>query len=279
MTPYGTLPPGEHGEFGLIVHPDGRGEEISFPADSAISNREETVIEGDLNPDGVFSGRFTTHQTGDRQYELRGALTSSLNSTERERLARQIANNVIPGANGDSVQLFDGRDWTADPRISVAIHDGRVASKSGAGSDILTLPLRDFAVPGLVNDLTTRGPRKYAINAAAVSGGLHVESSELRLTLPEGWRAQLPPSITATGPFGSYSAEYSQQGRVLRVVRRLTGVKGIEPRAKIGDLIAWLKEMSQDDVKYIVLEHGGATPVRRATPRFILVIQTSASAQ
>jgi len=82
-----------------------------------------------------------------------------------------------------------------------------------------------------------------------------VEEAELKLTLPEGWRAALPPNLTATSVFGTYTAEYAQDGRVLRIARRLVGRKGVEPPDRIGELIAWLKDMGRDDVRYVVLEH------------------------
>lgn len=106
-----------------------------------------------------------------------------------------------------------------------------------------------------MTDLEGRGPRRFPINVEAVVG-THEESSLLALTLPTGWQAQLPPNVEATSVFGHYTAEYRQDGRVLRIVRRLVGARGTEPPAKIGDLIAWLKTIGTDDVKYVVLDRG-----------------------
>jgi hypothetical protein len=75
------------------------------------------------------------------------------------------------------------------------------------------------------------------------------------VTLPAGWTAHLPANVSATSEFGSYAAEYAQTGRVLRVVRRMTGRKGIAPPDHVQALIAWLRAVSTDDVRYIVLEH------------------------
>jgi transglutaminase-like putative cysteine protease len=254
LTPFGSLPPSEHGQFGLVVHPDGRGEEITFPRDSIGANRDDDALEGALATDGTLSGRYSELQTGTRQYGLRNAFTNQLDSNERSRLGQRIAGSVVPSATSDSVTVFDGRDWSARPYVSVAFHGGRAASASG-NTDILTLPLHDYATPTLVTDLEGRGPRRFPINVEAVVG-THEESSSLALTLPTGWRAQLPPNVEATSVFGRYTAEYRQDGRVLRIVRRLVGARGTEPPAKIGDLIAWLKTVGTDDVKYIVLDRG-----------------------
>jgi len=61
--------------------------------------------------------------------------------------------------------------------------------------------------------------------------------------------------VAETSEFGSYTAEYAQTGRVLHVVRRMTGHKGIAPPDHVQALIDWLKAVSTDDVRYIVLEH------------------------
>jgi len=220
------------------------------------ANRDETLIAGNLAPDGSFTGRITETTTGTKQYSLRGAFTTPYDSTGRDRLARAIANSVFEGASGsaDSLQIFDGRDWSAEPKVSAFVSGGHATSSAG-GQEILTLPIHDYASPGLVSDLRSRGPRKFPIDVAAVTGpGL--ESYDLRLTLPAGWRARLPSDVSSASDFGSYTATYAQDGRVLRVVRRIEGRKGTEPPSKIGALIDWLAALAKDDVKYIVIEHG-----------------------
>lgn len=253
-TPWRELPPAEQGEFGLVVHPDGTSEEITFPADSVSANRAQFLVEGDLSPAGIFNGRYTETRSGSQQYGLRGPLSRTFTGSQLEDVARGLANAVFEGASGDSVELFDGKDLTATPRISVAIHGGR-AGQSAGGTTILTLPIRNYAAPGLVADLEARGPRRFPIDVAAVIGPTE-DVSELRLRLPEGWRARLPANVSATSQFGNYSAEYRQDGRELRIVRRLSGRKGTEAPDQIGALISWLREVARDDVKYLVLEQG-----------------------
>jgi len=60
--------------------------------------------------------------------------------------------------------------------------------------------------------------------------------------------------VMAASAFGAYSAEYRQEGRDLRVTRRMSGRRGTEPPEQIAALVAWLHEVARDDVKYIVLE-------------------------
>ena len=254
LTPFGSLPPSEQGEFGLMVHPDGSGEEVTFPSDSTTANRDVARLTGELSPQGVFHGRYVHVATGDQQYGLRRTFATRFGATERERITRAAVNMLFPGATGDSLELFDGRDLRAEPRISVVVRDAQATSTSGS-NDILTLPIHNYGeLKGLAAELEARGPRRFPIDVAAVAGP-HEEAAELTLTLPEGWRAQLPPNVTAQSAFGNYRAEYGQAGRVLHVARTLIGRKGIEPPGRIGELIQWLKDMGRDDVRYIVLEH------------------------
>ncbi len=255
LTPFGSLPPAEQGEFGLLVQPDGQGEEIEFPADPLIANRSENLIEGELTAAGEFRGRLTRRASGSQQYGLRSALSSATQMTreQRENITRAIANGVFEGASGDSLELFDGRDLRAEPRISLVVRSPKAIANAG-GTDILTLPLENYASPKLIADLEAAGPRHDPIDAAAVVGP-YEESSEFRLTLPEGWHGRLPPNVADSSEFGVYRAEYDQTGRQLRVLRQIRGAKGIQPAEQMPALLGWLKSISRDDARFLVLEH------------------------
>jgi hypothetical protein len=254
LSPYGELPPAEQGGFGLLVRPDGTAEEVRLPKGSAAVNREEDLLVGELTPEGVLNGRLTEVAHGTRQYSLRSAFSDAYSDTERSSLARNIANGIVPGARGDSLEIFDGRDLRSTARLSLAILGGRAATPT-SGGHVLTLPLRNYAAPGLVADLVARESRRFDIDAAAVFGP-HEESWEMRLTLPEGWRAELPANVEAHSVFGTYRAEYAQEGRLLRLRRHIAGTEGIQPKEKIGELIEWLRAISSDDARFIVLRHG-----------------------
>ena len=253
LVPYGTVPPSLQGEFGLLVRPDGGGEEVTLPTDSAGANGSQVVLRGTLGADGLFRGRFTRTVTGSQQYAVRAQLVRPYSDTERERLARTIASGAVEGATGDSLELFDGRDLRAAARVSVALRNGRMASASG-DTHILTLPVDHFGSPEVIAELEAAGPRRYPINAEAVFGP-RVWSSELRVELPEGWRARVPDGVRAEGPFGRYESSYRQDGRELRVVRTIAGVRGTRPPEAFAALVGWLRAMTADDARFIVIDH------------------------
>jgi transglutaminase-like putative cysteine protease len=255
LTPYGEIVPNYQGEFGLVVHPDGRGEEVTFPRNEPTGNRTETRIAGELTPDGEFHGGYSQLFAGATQYSMRDALSSKVTDKQREQMTRSLANAVFEGATGDSLQIFDGRDLRAQPRISIVIRDAHPTSSAGA-TQILALPLHNYATQGLINDLLARqakGPRRFPIDVASVIGPFET-TTEMLVKLPEGWHASLPKNVTANSVFGRYTAQYTQTGRDLRVVRTMVGARGTQPPEAIDALISWLKDVSKDDVRFIALE-------------------------
>lgn len=128
------------------------------------------------------------------------------------------------------------------------------AASDAGGTEILTIPLTNYAVTNVISALEARGTRKYPISAEKVWGP-RTEIQELKLTLPAGWKAKLPPNDSATSVFGTYVAEYSQSGQQLRIARKLTGADGVQPASRYGELLDWMKKMSADDAKYVILEH------------------------
>ncbi len=255
LTPLGSLPWGEQGEFAIVVHPDGRGEEVTLPEDPPSMNRSETLIVGELMPNGKVNARYVERALGARQYGLRGMFTTPLDSTKRAILTRAIAQNVFTGASGDSLVVFDGKDLRAEPKVELLVRDGQAAKAAGKTA-ILSLPFSNMS--GYANsaaDLESRPARKFPIDIGAVVGPISGKS-ELRLTLPAGWKAQLPPNVKVSGAYGTYTVEYAQTGRELRIVKNIEGAEGTQPPEKVGELVKWMKEMAADDVEYIVLEQG-----------------------
>jgi hypothetical protein len=258
LAPFGELAPELQGEFGLLVREDGHGELVTLPETAPAANGSATVLRGDLGADGAFTGRYSQTASGSAQYGLRASLSdaSSLTTSERERMTRALAGSVFDGASGDSLSVFDGRDLDAVPKISLKIRAPRAATRSGSDY-IFKLPIPGYPLAQLVGELESRTSRRYPIDVAELFGPSTVEWV-LEISLPDGWRARLPSSVEANSRFGSYRSTYAQERRTVRVERRVTGRRGVEPPDTIGELITWLKAIAADDVPYIVVETSNA---------------------
>ena len=256
LIPWGEVSPSYQGAFGLVVHPDGRGEAVTFPRDEPSRNRMESLLAGELAEDGTFKGTFSTASTGALQYGLRGAFSSRISPRDRQEITRNMAQNEFEGARGDSLEIFDGKDLRAEPRTRLWLSGGRAATPSG-GTLILTLPFGNGSNREIIAELEARKePRRFDIDVAEVIGPVETVT-EYRVTLPDGYRARLPRNVVAESAFGRYTAEFMQEGRELRVVRRVAGRRGTEPKERLPELLTFLRDMSKDDVQFIVVEPAG----------------------
>jgi hypothetical protein len=213
---------------------------------------------GTLSSDGFLTATYEERGLGTRQYSLRSLFLSPLDATGRGDFARSIATRLYPGAQADSLQIFDGRDLTAEPRVALKIVRGFAARSTGnSRSFILSIPVASMrSMADAAAALEANGTRRFPIDAGKIIGPV-TTATEIVLTLPPGWQAQLPPDVEVVGKWGSYTAEYRQDGNDLRLSRRLEGARGVYPPGDLPDLIQWLRAVAQDDVSYLVIEPAG----------------------
>jgi hypothetical protein len=258
LTPFGQLPYEEQGEFGLVVHPDGTSEEVTLPADPDKSNSTSTRLVGTLSEDGMFNGTYEEEDSGAGQYFLRTILENPLDSSARANIPKRMVGRFFQGADADSLQAFNGKDLSVPARIAFRITNAKAADHLG-DSEVFTIPLGgmgDFA--SVAGELEKEPKRLFPIDARRVMGP-GTRTTEFRITLPAGWKAKLPPSVTAVSAFGSYRSEYAQDGRVMRITRVFTGSKGILPPERMPELITWFRQVGKDDSKFILLETASST--------------------
>jgi len=253
LLPLGILPGYVQGEFGLAVHPDGGTEEVRFPVESVGDALTETRLVGSIGPEGKFNGLYEGMYHGARQAAMRSAFESPMDSTERAQFTRLVAQRWFDGAKGDSLVGFEGKDLEAEPRVSVAIRDGRALRRSG-DNWILSNPLGSMSeMANAADELERRPARMFPIDARRVINS-ETEVTELSLRLPEGWRPQLPKSVQAQSQFGKYETTYAFEGGVLRMVRRISGSRAVLPPDGIGELVAWFRQIAEDDAQFILIE-------------------------
>ena len=255
LTPLGELPFDYQGAFGMIVHPDGNIEEITFPKAPIADNSGSRRIVGTLSVDGQFTGKYEESGLGARQYSLRNAFENPLDSVQRAKAANAIAGNIFEGAQGDSLTGFAGKDLAAKPRMSVIVKNGRAASMAGTNA-ILTNPFGTMSgFSSAAQEIETAGPRLFPIAADKIFG-YGVTTMEFRLTMPEGWHAQLPADVDASSEFGKYHSEYTQSGRELVLKRTITGAGGDYAPDQLKAMLAWMRKIATDDAKLIVIDKG-----------------------
>ena len=253
LIPYGQIPGAYQGEFGLVVKPDGDVEVITFPENEIALNFSHDEADGAIDPDGTLTLRMHVTVGGTQMSGLRSVFMNKYDSTAKARFARGFAGRMVPGASGDSLVLFDGKDFSAKPEIRLRITKLKALTKSG-DTELLTLPFSPpESMANTASQVEAMPPRRFPIDASRVIG--HSSGiTDLRIALPPGWRVRLPASVTADSPFGSYKVTYRQDGLLFALHRELTGKTGEYPASRIGEVIAWLRAVSADDAKFVVIE-------------------------
>ena len=253
LSPLGTLPIQDAGQFALVVHPDGATEEVTITPDPADANELRSTVVGTIDSSGKFNGRAEVRGRGTAALGLRGIMRIRLDSTQRAAFLRGAAGSMYPNAKGDSLVTFDGKDLNADTRISWLIRDGQATERSGS-TEILAIKNGAGRFSQLADELDSRMPRRMPIDAAQVEGSL-IAVDQSRITLPVGWHARLPSNVTATSVFGTYTGTYRQDGRDLVIEHRVSGGRGIYSKDHIGELTAWFRAIAKDRVPFIVIDH------------------------
>ena len=253
LTPFGELPFGEQGEFGIVVHPDGRVEEVEFPLTKVAENTTTIRVVGTLREDGFLDGTYEETASGTQQYGLRQTFENPLDSAQKEQLANNVARNWFPGADGSGLEIFEGKDLRARVRVALRITNGRAAQLAGP-----TMLLRNPAgtmvgFNDAAKEMDSQPPRRFPIDPIGLFG-YREGVLELEITLPAGWRAQLPAGVDAASVFGVYKTEYRQEGNVLHVRRLVRGVHGLQPPNARDALTAWMRTIAKDDATVIVLQ-------------------------
>jgi len=253
LLPFGILPPALQGEFGLGVPLRGAVEEITFPEESPTERLSLIQLAGRLDAEGRFNGAYSEEMTGSRQWALRDLFESPMDSSGRANFSRRIAQGWFPGARGDSLQTFRGLDLAAPARVSLAVQDGKALRRSGSNW-ILENPVGSAGkFTDAADALASEPTRRFPIDASRVFGP-EEDVIEVRITLPDGWRPQLPTSVHAASEFGEYWGTYAFVDGTLEITRRMIGTRGIFPPDQIDALIAWFRAMGEDDAPFILID-------------------------
>jgi len=243
--PWGGLPVADQNQFVLVVHPDGRTEEVTTPELDATGATNDLTISAVLDTLGFATSQAEMSVGGPFGNALRDVFSRSVDSTQRAMFLREAASGIYPESEGEDLRTTDELDQGGTFRVSFVARNGRAAQLAGPVA-ILSLPFlrQQRDVKPLVTELKSHSPRRYPIDAGQV-GAEGVGTVRFRIELPAGWKAQLPKNVALASPFGELAIEYAQEGRTFSMKMRRAGKDGILPPDSVPTLIAWLEQVAQ----------------------------------
>ena len=250
--PLGTLPRSEEGNLAVVVK-DNDAEEIRLPESPLVNDVIETRITGTLGEDGNFSGSYEETRKGLLGISLRSAFQTQLDSTRQRMFGRMIASNYFDRPETDSLEAFDGRDFSVPVRTRVRITRAKMISRAGDVS-LLTNPARPMDLYMRAADqLEREKERKLPYETGRIVPP-YTTKVDFRVKLPPGWTATLPKDELLDVPLARYEMKYSQVGNELRITRTFTGHDNTVPASKRSEMIAWLRRIGSDDARQIVIK-------------------------
>ena len=254
--PYGEIPDAYQGALGVVVNADGSAQEITFPVSPIDANASELSVSLSIDTAGRVLGHVTERARGVGSYPLRMAFATPLDSLRRETLSKGLALRFFPSdATVDSVVTSSGRDFTVPVQMSYRLNaEGTLKVVGDTRLFALSPTLRGVArsFRNLARDLEARPVRVFPIDAAQLLAS-SVAVTDVRITLPIGWKAELPKNVSATAFFGSYESTWTQEGREVHLVRRIRGGRGYYLPQRIVEVVAWLKAVGVDDYEFLSL--------------------------
>lgn len=262
FVPYGTIPDAYQGQFGIIVLSDGQAQEVHFPAASVTASGSSLRARMSVDSTGHVTGNVVEETLGGTSSGMRAVFSSPLDSARREGLEKALAQRLFSSdVTVSSITAFDGKDFSTPTVLRYAVTAENTLKSIGENrlfpmNAIFRGPARSFK--NLAKDLESGTTRLFPIDATQILGPSET-ITEMTLTLPTGWTADLPKNILATSFFGRYESTWTQQGRDVHLVRRIQGQRGYFPPQRISEVVVWFKTVGADDTEFLSLR---PAPVR-----------------
>lgn len=247
----GDLPEPEEGNLAVIVM-DKSAEQVSLPVSRASATSVETIITGKLSEDGDFSGTQEERAAGYIEQAMRTMFTSPPDSARKLMIGRAVAGQYFGRSEIDSVQVFDGKDFKSRAVVRTWIKKARIISRAGDVT-LMTNPIRPPQYAGMADALEREKERTLPFDTSELIPAYR-SRIDIRIKLPEGWSATLPPDLRVDGAVGLYETRYSQVGDELHIERTLTGKHEIVPAARQKEIVDWLRRASNEDSRMLVLK-------------------------
>jgi tetratricopeptide (TPR) repeat protein len=196
VAPFGMLGSGLRDKMALVIPADGAPELRRTPADPPFPQVTSFEADGSLTAKGALSAEVDVHLRGDGELAMRGLLRH-VTPGQWDQVSEFYANMLGFGGQTSNT-VADAPDKTTDP---LHLRYTYTRDTYGDWSDFRILPLIGGVNLPLADAKT--GPSKEID-----FGGRRTDTSVSRITLPEGYRTDLPPAVHLHTDFASFDKTY-----------------------------------------------------------------------
>lgn len=255
--PPGVLPDNLTGALAIAIRAPGDVSVIRLPRPAPGARAEaHNSMSGEMDETGAIKWRHTVKLKGTAQDYARRSfhLVGDSTSASRASTLRLFAQWDLPSGVGSDLKVFEASNLHAAAEYSFTV--SAPALQSVGQHTLLPLLFADLTrYVAAADHLEHHLPRVTPIDIGKLVGDQTV-TYDVRLTLPVGWKAILPPDVRSSGEFGTVVRTYAQDGRTLRLMQEMIGAQGTLAAERAPALIAWLRFVTAYRAPYIVIAHG-----------------------
>jgi tetratricopeptide (TPR) repeat protein len=210
VAPPGMLVRHTRDRRGLVLG-GGRASTARTPADPPFASLEHLTVVGAVNAIGVLAATVTYQFRGDSELALR-AVARAANADQRDAVMTGLARESGLSGKFSDVTTSDPIDTSGPFQVSMKLRQYGYLDWAAERSSIETLLKSPLAY-------TKEADRKDLQRLPLGSpGSIRLEA---RITLPDGYRVQLPPPVQLEKVGLNYTSAYHADGATISVEREL----------------------------------------------------------
>ena len=259
--PFRLLNPGLREEEALVVPPAAPAALIKTPAELPFPFVSHFDAVATLDADGLLKAHIEISLHSDDEVPMRAAV-QQLAPTQWDAGMQYLSSNMGFGGKVSNADLRQKPTGATDEPLHMSYDYSK--DKFADWANLRILPL----LPPLGLAAPPDEAHAKADPADVQLGPRQVQQATTKITLPPGFRADLPDPIHAANRYLTLDKTYRFSDGVITVERKLVVLETKVPRTDLKSYAAFYKQVHEGDEYYIQLTaaHGGHT-VDAASPK------------
>jgi tetratricopeptide (TPR) repeat protein len=239
--PYGLLSSSLRDKLALAVL-NGKSLLLKTPADPPFRAFQRFTMNATLDGDGTLEGKARLEVRGDDELSLRLAFRNTAQPQWKD-LVQGISATLGFAGTVDNISVAVPDDTSSPFWFTYSYHRPEYGDWP---NHRISLPFPRLGLPQLSKE-------DVASPAALPLGALQEITYEVRVSLPSGFVASMPPPVAKASDFADYAAAYTLDGGVIQGTRQLRVLLHEVPANKRSSYASFSKAIDEDEQQWIAL--------------------------